>query len=219
MAPCTAWVVRICTCVSLVVPAAAAADTVRLSNGLSLKVDHVVFDGEFAVMVMPNGGQVRTLRSLVLDVVPDASPGAREMALRALAASRAAGRPQPVLEDLLLRIDRAAARVGVDPRLAHAVVRAESNYQPLAVSPKGAMGLMQIMPVLARQYAVADPFDADQNLDAGLKHLKGLMSRHRTLSMALAAYNAGEGAVARYGRIPPYRETEAYVRKVMDLYR
>lgn len=148
----------LCTVLSLGWAAPAAADTVRLSNGLSITVDHVVFDGEFAVLVMRNGGQVRTLRSLVLDIVPDEEPGARELALRALAASRAAGRPQPALEDLFVRIDRAAARAGVDPRLAHAVVRAESNYRTLAISPKGAMGLMQIMPVLARQYAVRDPF-------------------------------------------------------------
>jgi soluble lytic murein transglycosylase-like protein len=117
------------------------------------------------------------------------------------------------------RIDRAAHRAGVDPALAHAVVRTESNYEPLAISPKGAMGLMQIMPVLVQQYDVRDPFDIDQNLEAGLRHLKGLLSRHRTLALALAAYNAGEGAVARYGRVPPYRETEAYVRKVIAFYR
>jgi soluble lytic murein transglycosylase-like protein len=200
-------------------PAAAAADTVRLSNGLTIKVEHVEFDGEHAVLIMRNGGRVRTLRSLVLDVLPDEAPGARELALRALAASRAAGRPQLLLEDLIARIDRAAARAGVDARLAHAVVRTESNYQPLAISPKGAMGLMQIMPATAAQYGVRDPFDPDQNLDAGLRHLKMLLGRHRSLSLALAAYNAGEGAVARYGRVPPYRETQDYVRRIVALYR
>jgi soluble lytic murein transglycosylase-like protein len=219
MRPAAALPVLLCTIFVIGAPAPAAADIVRLSNGLTLTVDHVQFDGEFAVFVMANGGTVRTLRSLILDVRPDENPGAREMALRALAASRAAGRPQPALEALVVRIDRAAARIGLDVRLAHAVVRAESNYRPLAVSPKGAMGLMQIMPVVAQQYAVRDPFDVDQNLDAGLRHLKRLLQRHSTLSLALAAYNAGEGAVARYGRVPPYRETQDYVRKVMALYR
>ena len=209
----------LCTVLILAAPAAAGADTVRLSNGLSVVVHHVEFEGEFAVLVMPGGGRVRTLRELILDVEPEEITGARDLALRALAASRAAGRPQPAFEDLIRRIDRAAHRAGVDPALAHAVVRTESNYEPLAVSPKGAMGLMQIMPVLVQQYGVRDPFDIDENLDAGLRHLKGLMRRHRTLTLALAAYNAGEGAVARYGRVPPYRETENYVRKVIAFYR
>jgi hypothetical protein len=209
----------LCTFLIAVAPASARADTVRLSNGLSVVVDHVEFEGEFATLVMRGGGRVRTLRALILDVEPDEITGARDLALEALRSSRAAGRPQPDFEDLVRRIDRAAHRAGVDPLLAHAVVRTESNYEPLAISPKGAMGLMQIMPVLVQQYDVRDPFDIDQNLDAGLRHLKGLLRRHRTLALALAAYNAGEGAVARYGRVPPYRETEAYVRKVIAYYR
>ena len=209
----------LCTVLVLAAPAVAGADTVRLSNGLSVIVDHVEFEGEFAVLVMPGGGRVRTLRELILDVEPEEITGARDLALRALATSRAAGRPQPEFEDLIRRIDRAAHRAGVDPALAHAVVRTESNYEPLAISRKGAMGLMQIMPVLVQQYGVRDPFDIDENLDAGLRHLKGLLRRHRTLALALAAYNAGEGAVARYGRVPPYRETENYVRKVIAFYR
>jgi soluble lytic murein transglycosylase-like protein len=209
----------ICTLSVLAAAAPATADTVRLSNGLSMTVDHVRFEGEYAVIVMPGGGTVRTLRSLILDVIPDEPAGARDLALAALDASRAAGRPQPEQEELMRRIDRAAMKAGIDPRLAHAVIRAESNYRPLAISPKGAMGLMQIMPVLAREYGVQDPFDVDQNLDAGLRHLKRLLGRHDTVSLALAAYNAGEGAVSRYGSIPPYRETQNYVRKVMALYR
>jgi soluble lytic murein transglycosylase-like protein len=197
----------------------AEADSVRLANGQTIVVDSVTFDGEFVVFNFPRGSSIRTLRSLVVEILPDEEPGARDMALRILEASAAAGRPQPMFADLIARIDKAALKVGLDPRLAHAIVRTESNYQTLAVSPRGAMGLMQIMPVVAREYSVRDPFDVDENLDAGLRHLKRLISRHRTLSLALAAYNAGEGAVARYGRIPPYRETEDYVRKVIALYR
>ncbi|TAK17554.1 MAG: lytic transglycosylase domain-containing protein, partial [Acidobacteria bacterium] len=93
-----------------------------------------------------------------------------------------------------------------------------SNYQPNAVSPKGAMGLMQLMPALAKYYAVEDPFDPEQNLTAGLQHLKTLLDRFgKDTATALAAYNAGEPAVAKYGRIPPYRETEDYVRRIMSL--
>lgn len=219
MRPPAALPLVLCTFLVAGAPASARADTVRLSNGLSVVVRHVEFEGEFATLVMKGGGRVRTLRTLILDIEPEEAIGARDLALEALRASRAAGRPQPDFEDLVRRIDRAAHRAGVDPLLAHAVIRTESNYEPLAISPKGAMGLMQIMPVLAQQYGVRDPFDIDQNLDAGLRHLKGLLSRHRTLALALAAYNAGEGAVARYGRVPPYRETENYVRKVIAFYR
>jgi soluble lytic murein transglycosylase-like protein len=87
------------------------------------------------------------------------------------------------------------------------------------VSPKGAMGLMQLMPATARQYAVIDPFDPVQNLAAGLQHLRGLLDRFGKgrESLALAAYNAGEAAVSRYGGIPPFRETQNYVRRILSL--
>jgi len=95
----------------------------------------------------------------------------------------------------------------------------ESNYEARAVSPKGAMGLMQLMPATARQYSLEDPFDPAQNLDAGLRHLRGLLDRYGKgkESLALAAYNAGEGAVTRYRGIPPYRETQNYVRRILSL--
>jgi len=113
-------------------------------------------------------------------------------------------------------VDILAARVGIDVALAHAVVKVESNYRANAVSPKGAMGLMQLMPFVAKQYAVDDPFDPEQNLEAGLRHLRGLLDRLE-LKNALAAYNAGEGAVSRYGGVPPYRETQNYVKRIMAL--
>jgi soluble lytic murein transglycosylase-like protein len=96
------------------------------------------------------------------------------------------------------------------------VVRTESNYNPLAISPKGAMGLMQLMPFVAREYGVRDPFDPEENLVAGLMHLKSLLRRYDT-SRALAAYNAGEGAVTRYGGVPPYRETRSYVQRILAM--
>ena len=107
-----------------------------------------------------------------------------------------------------------AARVGIDARLAHAVVRTESNYAPLAVSPKGAMGLMQLMPALAASYDLADPFDPERNLETGLTHLRRLLVKY-DVRRALAAYNAGEGAVSRYGGVPPYAETQSYVQRIM----
>jgi soluble lytic murein transglycosylase-like protein len=115
-------------------------------------------------------------------------------------------------------VDRVAAQVGLDSRLANAMVRAESNYQPFAISPRGAMGLTQLMPAIARQYDLADPFDPEGNLKVGFSHLRQLLRRHG-VRQALAAYNAGEGAVARYGGVPPYRETEQYVRRILTLLR
>ena len=119
------------------------------------------------------------------------------------------------------RIERAARAAGVDASLLHAVIRAESAYNPKAVSPKGAAGLMQLMPATARRYGVADRFDPDQNVLGGALYLRDLLARFDgQLELALAAYNAGEGAVQKYGgRIPPYAETQRYVPQVMHNYR
>jgi soluble lytic murein transglycosylase-like protein len=152
------------------------------------------------------------------ELLPDEVPFARAAAIQALSASAAATGPQLAAGAIRALVDRVAARVGLDARLAHAVVRAESNYNPRAISPVGAMGLMQIMPVIARQYGVLDPFNPEQNLEAGMKHLQSLR-RRLDVPRALAAYNAGEAAVARYGGIPPYRETQTYVRRILTLLR
>jgi soluble lytic murein transglycosylase-like protein len=100
--------------------------------------------------------------------------------------------------------------------LVRALIQVESNYQPKAKSPRGAMGLMQLMPSTAREYKVRNPFDPKANIEAGIKHLKGLIDRFG-VEMALAAYNAGEGAVKRFNGIPPYRETRNYVSKILSL--
>ena len=101
--------------------------------------------------------------------------------------------------------------------LAHALIRVESNYNPLAISRKGAMGLMQLMPATAQQYGVRDPFDPLENLEAGMRHLRYLMDRFDP-RRAIAAYNAGEGAVRRYGAVPPYRETQNYVQRILAIF-
>jgi soluble lytic murein transglycosylase-like protein len=121
--------------------------------------------------------------------------------------------------DLGRRIEAAALRHGVDPRLVDAVVLIESAGDPGAVSPKGAMGLMQLMPARAASLGVRDAFDPAENLDAGVRHLRELLDRYRgNLSLALAAYNAGAEAVRRHGGIPPYRETQDYVRRILARY-
>jgi soluble lytic murein transglycosylase-like protein len=118
-------------------------------------------------------------------------------------------------------ISLVSKRHQLDADLVHAVVRAESAYDPNAVSSAGAVGLMQLMPATARQYGVKNRRDPAQNLLGGSRFLRYLIRRFdNDLSLALAAYNAGEGAVMRYGkRIPPYRETQNYVRKVLAFYR
>lgn len=116
-------------------------------------------------------------------------------------------------------IDMAAARHNVDPNLVRAVVKVESNFNPNAVSRKGAMGLMQLMPSTARSLKVKNPFDPEQNVDAGVRHLKQLLESYGgDVNLTLAAYNAGSGAVARSAGVPRYAETQNYVRRITNLY-
>ncbi len=113
----------------------------------------------------------------------------------------------------------AAARHNVDPNLVRAVVKVESNFNSNAVSRKGAMGLMQLMPSTARSLNVKNPFDAQQNVDAGVRHLKQLLENYGgDVKLTLAAYNAGAGAVARSSGVPHFAETQDYVRKITNLY-
>jgi hypothetical protein len=122
--------------------------------------------------------------------------------------------------DIDAAIEEAAARHNVDPNLVRAVVKVESNFNPNAVSRKGAMGLMQLMPSTARQLNVKDPFDPQQNVDAGVRELKRLLENYGgDIKLTLAAYNAGAGAVARSSGVPHYAETQNYVRRITNLYR
>jgi soluble lytic murein transglycosylase-like protein len=118
------------------------------------------------------------------------------------------------------QIELIAKNYGLDPKLMHAVISAESAYNPTAISDKGAMGLMQLMPDTARRFGVPDPFDPVANMHGGARYLRWLMDRFQNnLNLVLAAYNAGEGAVERYGNtIPPYEETRTYVVRVLDYY-
>jgi hypothetical protein len=122
-------------------------------------------------------------------------------------------------QDIDTAIAEAAARHNVDPNLVRAVVKVESNFNPNAVSRKGAMGLMQLMPSTARELKVRNPFDPEQNVDAGVRHLKHLLESYGgDVKLTLAAYNAGSGAVARSSGVPRYAETQNYVRRITNLY-
>ncbi|WP_406676484.1 lytic transglycosylase domain-containing protein [Moorella sp. ACPs] len=113
-------------------------------------------------------------------------------------------------------ISRVAARYNLPAALLQGVVAVESGFNPRAVSAAGAMGLMQLMPATARALGVTDPFNPEANLDGGARYLRQLLDRFQgDLTLALAAYNAGPGAVKRYGGVPPYRETQAYIQKVL----
>ena len=116
-------------------------------------------------------------------------------------------------------VEQAASRFQVDPELIHAIIRVESGYDPKAVSSKGAMGLMQLIPATAQRFGVANPFDPKQNLEGGVNYLKYLMGLFGgDLTLSLAAYNAGEHSVQRSGGIPAIPETQDYVRKVKSIY-
>jgi len=117
-------------------------------------------------------------------------------------------------------IKRYAKKYGVDTALIKAIIHAESDFNPYAVSSKGAQGLMQIMPGTARDLSVQDVFDPEDNIRAGVQYLKMLLKKFKgNLPLSLAAYNAGPNLVNQYGKIPPYRETKDYIKKVLTYYR
>ncbi len=124
--------------------------------------------------------------------------------------------PSPSLRRL---IEREARAKGLDPRLVESLIRVESDFDPQAVSSKGAVGLMQLMPETARLYGATNPWDVEQNVKAGTAYLRDLLYHFNgDVRKALAAYNAGPAAVKRHGGVPPYPETRRYVRKVLSLY-
>lgn len=134
-------------------------------------------------------------------------------------ARRTAGRLLPVPEqELADLIDHHARRQGLHPQLVQAVMQVESGYNPRALSNKGAMGLMQLMPDTAKLLQVSDAWDPEQNIRGGTAYLRQQMDRFGDLRLALAAYNAGPSAVAKYDGIPPYTETQSYVTKVLGLF-
>ena len=202
--------------VVLCLPALARAELVVLTTGrvLSVKAHRVESNGVIR-LELREGGEATCDAKLVARIEPDEVPYPTQVESEAAvspAASPAAIETAATPYDVL--VAEAAAAHGLDTRLMHAVIRAESAYEPRARSARGAMGLMQLMPATARQYAVRDPYDPRANIEAGARHLAGLLERF-DLPRALAAYNAGVAAVERFGGIPPYPETRAYVERVL----
>jgi soluble lytic murein transglycosylase-like protein len=177
-----------------------------------------VKDGRWKTVPPPNAATMKAARSAAAEV---SQYFRRETAQSANARIQAAnsGAAASSPQEIDAAITMAAARHNVDPNLVRAVVKVESNFNPNAVSRKGAMGLMQLMPSTARQLKVQNPFDPEQNVDAGVRHLKQLLESYGgDVKLTLAAYNAGSGAVARSAGIPRYAETQNYVRRITNLY-
>jgi soluble lytic murein transglycosylase-like protein len=131
------------------------------------------------------------------------------------AVTSASDSPAPAPSGLDLAVDQIAAEHSLPPQLIHSVIRVESNYNPFAVSNKGAQGLMQLIPSTAKRFGVSDVFNPVQNIQGGAKYLRYLLDLyHGDYRLALAAYNAGEGAVQKFGGVPPYRETQNYINQV-----
>jgi soluble lytic murein transglycosylase-like protein len=205
--------------------APAAADYVVFRDGRALKVRAWRFEGADTVVELSAGGEMRFTSRVVRYVAPDEDVEVAPAALAAAAAAAAAAdgeRSWLAWADprYIDAIRAASAEHAVSPALVAAVIRVESDFRAHAVSPKGAQGLMQLMPATARELGLADPFEPEGNIRAGVAHLGGLLERYRgDVQLALAAYNAGARAVDRSGGIPPYAETRRYVARVLDLVR
>lgn len=196
----------------LLTGAAQAAEYAVLNTGFRVRAERHETLGQTTRLLLVGGGTVdvetsgiRWFETEEYTPPPPAPPQAQE------AVAEGAGL------DSIIRAS--GGRHGLDPDLIHSVIRAESGGNPRAVSPKGAAGLMQLMPGTARTLAVADVFDPRQNVDAGTRYLRELLERYKDdadgLALALAAYNAGPEKVAAYKGVPPYRETRDYVRRVI----
>jgi len=206
------------------IAAPAGADLVVLVDGGVLKVESFAVRGEDAELSFPGGGQLvlpllRVERVLDDEIEAPASTDAEELASGGAFELHFSDRQPLPVSPWSQAIYDAAKRHGLNPALVEAVVRQESAFDPRAVSHRGARGLMQLMPATGRRFGLRahELFDPEKNLEAGSRYLAWLAARFDDdLSLVLAGYNAGEGTVARFGGVPPYRETRDYVRRISD---
>jgi len=193
----------------------ARAEIVFFSTGRTLSIkEHMVDptdDGKL-ILTLRSGGEIVCEPSIIDRIVPDEVPYPEPEEERPAAVAAA---PAPAVKYGEI-IDKVSAEQNVPANLVRALIQVESAYHERARSPKGAMGLMQLMPATAKQFAVADPYDPAANIEGGVKYLKSLLQR-LPVALALAAYNAGEAAVERFNGIPPYRETQDYVARILRL--
>lgn len=201
----------------------AHADTLYFANGRTLAVKAYRVDGTVMTVTLRGGGQATFDAAIVTRVAPSEVPEPEEAPVE----TEAPGLPPAAAPTIVLDqppagtrpfaalIEAVAEKNGVPIGLVHAVVQAESNYQPRARSSAGARGLMQVMPKTGAGLGVRNLYDPAANLDAGVRYLKSLLGEFE-LGQALAAYNAGPNAVRKFGGIPPYRETHDYVRRVLS---
>jgi hypothetical protein len=202
---------------ALVIAAPAAAEIVVLTSGGTLSVKGHRVEGNSIILTLRSGGEVTCDRAIVQRVLPDEVPYP-EPPDQGQSAGESGGYGSLQATPYGEIIAAVSQSHGVDPMLVRALIQVESNYKPRARSPRGAMGLMQLMPSTAREYKVRNPFDPRANIEGGIKHLKTLIDRFG-VELALAAYNAGEGAVKKFNGIPPYRETRNYVSRILSLAR
>jgi hypothetical protein len=195
----------------------ASAELVFFTSGRTMNVAGHRVEGDSVSLVLRRGGEMTLDAGLIDHFGPDEVEYPAEPAAAEPPADAPALVPgvitDPRFDPIITRV---AAEQGVDPILVRAVIQVESNYEPGARSPKGAVGLMQVMPSTARQYGITNLYDPSSNIRAGVAYLKDLLSRF-PLALALAAYNAGEAAVQRFAGIPPYGETIQYVARVTSL--
>jgi soluble lytic murein transglycosylase-like protein len=182
-------------------------ETLQLRDGSRLEVDSYTVEGSSVFLTTKQDIRIVDFADVIWPSASKANAAAAPV------------RATPSTTKVHRLLDEAAERHGLPAPLLHAVAAVESNYQQNARSGPGAIGVMQLMPATARQLG-ADPHDTAQNIDAGTRFLRELLIKYgNDLTLALAAYNAGPGAVDFYGGVPPYRETQHYVRKTISLYR
>jgi hypothetical protein len=198
----------------LTAAAPAYAELVFFQSGRAMSVRAIRSENDGIVLQLRAGGDVHCDQSLIVRVEPDEVEYPDEVAEGSLVTGEPDGLPIP--EAFRELVTSTAAKHGVDARVVNALIQVESAYHSRAVSAKGARGLMQVMPTTGRQYGALDLFDPKVNVDAGVRHLKKLLARY-DLPLALAAYNAGEAAVDRFGGIPPFRETQNYVTRILRI--
>ncbi len=203
---------------------AMAAEYAVLQSGFRIRVERYERAGEFVRLYTGGESMIELPATAVAAIEPDeyVPPPPPPAPVAAAADSPKGEEGKAAVRSPQELVEQAAKKHGLPPEFVHLVARAESAYRQDAISPKGAVGIMQLMPATAASLNV-DPYDPEQNVEAGTRLLRELLLQYQDfpdqLRRALAAYNAGPGAVQKYNGVPPYRETQAYVNKIVEAYR